>query len=56
MKEIKQAPVLNGDGQPVGILRYLDVAVAKIQGTGGGHQDELEGFSRSWMTKRDVGQ
>jgi NADH dehydrogenase len=31
MKEVKQAPVLDKDGHPVGTLNYLDIALARIQ-------------------------
>ena len=31
MKEVKQAPVLDADGRPVGTLNYLDIALARTR-------------------------
>ncbi|GJL62281.1 MAG: hypothetical protein NPIRA04_09350 [Nitrospirales bacterium] len=41
LKEVKQAPVLDVDGCPVGLLSYLDVALARIKRDSGDAQKSL---------------
>ena len=53
MKEVKQAPILDVDGRPMGILRYLDVASARIQGAGGPLKAKFDdvGLGRQTLVK-----